>query len=185
MNILIYDAETIKAIPGREPRVPGIEYCRGREDFENMGISVIGCHSSIYGDFTYVDNFEEFELIAGDHDEIIGFNSSRLDDLLLRANGINITTTYDLLVEAWAADGLPSVYTPGDTVPGYSLDNLTSLALGEQKTGSGTSAPVLWQQGKEQEAIGYCLNNVRLTKKLYERRKEFISPVSGERLALR
>lgn len=185
MNILIYDTEIIRAIPSNEPLVPGIQYCRGWKDFENMGIGVIGCHSSIYGDFTLLDNFGELELLASDHDEIVGFNSSRFDDLLLRANGIDVTTIYDLLTEAWVADGLPPVYTRGVTLAGYNLDNLARLAFGEQKTGSGELAPVLWQQGKKQEVIDYCLNDVRLTKKLYEKRKELISPVSGEKLTLR
>ncbi|MGL5748929.1 MAG: hypothetical protein ACRCXT_00260, partial [Paraclostridium sp.] len=43
MKILIYDCEIIKAI--RDPKkvdLAHIEYCNGWDDYENMGISVIG-----------------------------------------------------------------------------------------------------------------------------------------------
>lgn len=42
-KILIYDCEIIKAI--RDPKkvdLAHIEYCNGWDDYENMGISVIG-----------------------------------------------------------------------------------------------------------------------------------------------
>lgn len=43
MKILIYDCEIIKCIPIRsEKRDPSLEYCAGWEDYDGMGISLIG-----------------------------------------------------------------------------------------------------------------------------------------------
>lgn len=39
-------------------------------------------------------------------------------------------------------------------------------ANGMSKTGTGSLAPKLWQEGKRQEVIDYCLNDVTLTYKL-------------------
>jgi hypothetical protein len=48
----IFDLEIIKAIPPKDEadRIPGIEYCAGWKDFENMGISCISfCELVIEG----------------------------------------------------------------------------------------------------------------------------------------
>ena len=33
----------------------------------------------------------------------------------------------------------------------------------DEKTGTGANAAILWQRGKYQEVIDYCLNDVKLT----------------------
>lgn len=55
-KILIYDCEIIKAI--RDPKkvdLAHIEYCNGWDDYENMGISVIGVNC--------IDKNDGFDLI--------------------------------------------------------------------------------------------------------------------------
>ena len=36
------------------------------------------------------------------------------------------------------------------------------------KSGSGANAAILWQQGKEQEVIDYCINDIKLTRELFD-----------------
>jgi DEAD/DEAH box helicase domain-containing protein len=96
---------------------------------------------------------------------LIGFNSKNFDDKLLQANGINLSTDYDVLEQIRiAAYGSPNWH---DCPKGfsYSLDAITS-ANGFKKTGHGALAPQLWQEGKRQEVIDYCLNDCLITKEI-------------------
>ena len=105
-KLLIYDCEIAKCIPTQyEPVEPALEYCEGWKDFEGMGISVIGCWTS-WDDTTQIFNYltlDKFQSLIDQSDEIVGFNSIGFDDQLMKAYGVNITTTYDLLQEIWVA----------------------------------------------------------------------------------
>ena len=65
------------------------------------------------------------------------------------------------------AASMPPYYVRGITRAGYSLELLTQANLGVRKSGTGELAPVLWQQGKYQKVINYCLRDVKLTFRLY------------------
>lgn len=39
--------------------------------------------------------------------------------------------------------------------------------VGKGKSGNGELAPILWQDGKHQQVIDYCLNDVKLLRSLY------------------
>lgn len=116
--MLIYDTEVIKGIPNEEI-IPNINYCKGWDDFVQMGIS---CLVFLWKDSTYVCTsmlleklnftiddldidsqcsihygFDMFRYAIANTDHIVGFNSKKFDDNLCKANGIEITTTYDLL----------------------------------------------------------------------------------------
>jgi hypothetical protein len=162
MEILTSDIEIIKAIPVGD-KLEGIEYCTGWTDYKGMGIAVIG--------YQWNDEPPAFALDANTFASVLmerkepifmGFNSLKFDDKLLQANGVEITTTYDLLVEVRKAAG----YTSRSQVPkgySYKLDAIAK-ANGKAKTGEGALAPVLWQQGKRQQVIDYCINDVVITK---------------------
>jgi len=96
-------------------------------------------------------------------DNIIGFNSINFDDRLLKANSINVDTTIDLLQEVRKAAKNHKVDGRGS----YKLGLLAEHNLPYTKSGSGELAPVLWQEGKYNEVVSYCLNDVRLLKDLY------------------
>lgn len=165
MKTLIYDCEIIKCIPNGA-RFSGFEYCDGWDDYENMGVSVIGYHWEGNLHHCLPPNWGNLPVIVSEADRIVGFNSKSFDDNLLRANGINIKTNFDLLEEIRiAAYGSPRWE---DTPKGhsYSLGKIGS-ANGFPKNGSGELAPQLWQQGRKDEVIEYCLNDVAITQKLY------------------
>lgn len=153
--MLIYDSEIIKAIPNGTERLPGIEYCGGWGDHIGMGISCICAYDYIEARFRVFlkDNFDELRNLMAKRDIIIGFNSVRFDNKLLAANGFDNLDgkSYDLFKET----GVRS-----------SLDDICSVNFGYRKTGNGALAPVEWQRGNFGKVIDYCMNDVKLTKRL-------------------
>jgi hypothetical protein len=93
--------------------------------------------------------------------------------------------TYDLLCEVRAASGQPRQYTPRVTRGGYSLDALAKANLEISKSGRGDLAPKLWQRGEYGAVIDYCLRDVMLTKRLFEKRTHLVDPTDGSSLCLR
>lgn len=180
-KILIYDCEIIKAI--RDPKkvdLAHIEYCNGWDDYENMGISVIGVnYITEEGDQIFNHNIavttndsclETFQYGLDATDVLVGFNNQSFDDKLLKANGFVIPETivnYDLLAEIWEGAGLGREFVY-PTHAGFSLDAICKAnGLGE-KSCDGANAAILWQKGKHQEVIDYCENDIKLTRKLFD-----------------
>lgn len=179
-KILIYDCEIIKAI--RDPKkvdLAHIEYCNGWDDYENMGISVIGINIiTEYSDMVFNHNVNNnsdldirgFQFGLDAAEVLVGFNNQSFDDKLLKANGFVIPETivnYDLLAEIWEGAGLGREFVY-PTHAGFGLDAICKAnGLGE-KSGDGANAAILWQKGKHQEVIDYCENDIKLTRKLFD-----------------
>lgn len=175
-SILIFDCEIIKAIPPKNDadRVPGIEYCEGWRDFENMGISVIGAYDYVEDRYRVFegDNFDEFQDLISHHRwQVCGFNSIGFDALLCQANGLDVTTDvsrhYDILAEIWVGAGLSRQFQYPSHI-GFSLDACCKANFGTKKSGIGAFAPVDWQQKRFGKVVDYCLNDIRLTKQLLD-----------------
>ena len=181
MKKLFYDCEIANCIPSTyEENDPNYKYCDGWHDFKGMGIAVIGVYLDWVDKYLSFEIHElaEFAAIANSVDEIIGFNSINFDDNLLQANGINIKTTFDLLCQVRIAAGMPPHFVRGVTRGGYSLGAIATANLDYTKTGSGELAPKLWQDGKRQQVIDYCLNDVKLLVDLY-RLDQLVDPTDG------
>ena len=179
-KILIYDCEIIKAI--RDPKkvdLAHIEYCNGWDDYENMGISVIGVNyiteevDEVFNHnvlLTRQLGIDAFQYGLNRTDVLVGFNNQSFDDKLLKANKLFIPESvinYDLLAEIWEGAGLGREFIY-PTHTGFSLDAICKAnGLGE-KSGDGANAAVLWQKGKHQEVINYCENDIKLTRKLFD-----------------
>ncbi len=93
-------------------------------------------------------------------DEIIGFNIRQFDLRVLQPYVnflLDEIPTLDILVEI-------------EKVLGHriSLDSLANSTLGVKKTGSGLMAIQLWKSGQIDALKSYCLNDVKLTKQLYD-----------------
>ena len=171
-STLIYDCEIINAIPPRPgvERLHGVNYCAGWGDVANMGIACICAYdyeTDLYRVFGE-GNLDNFQTLVWNRENVVGFNSLAFDDELCNAEGLEVKTTYDLLVEVWRATGQPLKYTRGVTQPGTSLDELAYRNLGLRKSNSGDLAPVLWQRGHHAAVIDYCLRDVALTRGLLE-----------------
>ena len=192
---MVYDIEIKKAIPPRDgDKLFGIDYCEGWNDHENMGISVIGYYISWedrYG--VAINNQKHIMECFYKADFHVGFNNYRFDDNVIRKtwgdkwNEIlsigRYNRIYDILRETYKNLN----FDPDDfnykTHSGYSLDAMCRCNLGEKKKGSGEMAPILWQRGKIDEVITYCLDDVAKTKKLFElilRNGSLIDPKTKE-----
>lgn len=104
---------------------------------------------------------------------LVGFNNIRFDNAVIAATkeiGLAIAEErcYDILREVWAATGLGPDFDR-KTHGGYGLDAMCATNFGSKKSGNGALAPVLWQKGQIGEVIDYCLNDVRLTKQLFDK----------------
>lgn len=186
MKILIYDCEIIKAVPidyKNEAPIEGIEYCKGWDDHENMGISVIGTYSNLdKATRVFVNEYDfdkamypgsyplkQFQKMLNMCDVLVGFNNQHFDDNLIKANGFTIpdkVVNYDILVEMWRAVGIkPPFVFP--THAGYSLKQTCEVNKLNTKTGDGGNAAIMWQRGKYQEVIDYCLNDIKITTELF------------------
>ena len=163
--MIVYDVEIEQAILGKyEERLPDIRYCDGWRDFEGMGISVICAYDSKterYHAFTK-GNFEDFQWLVDRDSMIVSFNGLQFDDNVCKASGINVRTTYDILKEAWVADGHPPTYESKAQM-GYGLDDFAKALGYKGKVGHGAQAPINWQMGFYGKVITYCLEDVRLT----------------------
>ena len=174
MKPLVYDIEIEKAIPSRlEQREAGIVYCDGWHDHANMGITVIGAYDYADGRYRVFcrDNFSDFLTLTMSRFPLVTFNGIAFDNEVIRRTcGFDLSErpNYDLLVETWRAAGLSTLFA-GTTHMGYGLDAMCERAFGLRKTGQGALAPVLWQRGQIGQVIDYCLNDVHLTRLLFDR----------------
>ena len=98
------------------------------------------------------------------HDAILSFNGVNFDLPIIEGlYGELITVSHhvDLLQLIWQARGGWGDHT------GYRLTECASRALGIEKSGDGAMAPQLAREGRWNELIDYCLNDVFITRKLF------------------
>ncbi len=132
---------------------------------DNVGKLLI----SVAGVFNYQDNkflifhekeMKEFDDLLKKTDLIIGFNIRHFDLPVLQkyvSVDLNKIPTLDIMVEV--VDGI------GHRV---SLDDLASNTLGKKKSANGLLAVQYWREGRIDELKRYCLDDVRITRDLYE-----------------
>lgn len=134
----------------------------GGRNFDRLGISVAG----IYRDSikTY-EAYEEKELgalnqILSEAELIIGFNSKCFDYIVLQPYlkvPLSKLPTLDIM------DELKLIL--GHRV---SLNSVAKGTLGIGKNGDGLEAIALYKRGEIEKIKKYCLNDVKLTKEIYE-----------------
>jgi len=135
----------------------------GRDNFDALEISLIGLYS--YGQNEYFAFEEgEFDKVAEflkNASLLIGFSISRFDLPVMKRYFSDFDVfsipRVDLLDEIEILLGRR-----------VGLDILAKANLGIGKTGHGLEAPGLYRDGKIKELKDYCLNDVKITKDLYE-----------------
>lgn len=138
----------------------------GRDNFRALDISVVGTYS--YNQDKYL-TYEAHELddlgaLLKDSELIVGFAISRFDlPVMAKHYDFDLFTIprIDLLDEIELSSGKR-----------ISLQLLAEHNLGYGKSGKGLDAPILFEQGKMEELKAYCLQDVKVTKDLYELAKE-------------
>ncbi len=96
----------------------------------------------------------------------VSFNGKRFD-LPCLLNEIDIDTFRELQSRDHL-DILADFYQRVNNKFRVSLNNIAQATLKKSKTGTGASAPALFQQGKWDELVAYCTNDVMLTKEIFE-----------------
>lgn len=134
----------------------------GRNKHHLLKVSVAGIYS--FADDQY-RIFEERELhklgeLLAAADQVIGFNILQFDYAVL-APYVNFSLekipSLDILVEL-------------EKILGHriSLEAVAQATLGTGKSGSGMEALRLWKAGQLEDLKKYCLDDVKLTKEVYE-----------------
>lgn len=93
-------------------------------------------------------------------DMIIGFNSDHFDIPILNkyySGDLSKIKSLDLLKEVRNSLGRR-----------IKLDTIAEATLGKNKSGHGLEAVAWWRNGEKQKVIDYCIDDVKITKDIYE-----------------
>ncbi len=134
----------------------------GSNDPVKLDISIVGAYDSAtdtYESYAVGELHRLWPLIER-ADMLIGFNSDHFDIPLLNKyypGDLTRIKSLDLLAEVKSVLGRR-----------LKLDTLAEATLGVKKSGHGLQAIQWWREGKEDLVRKYCLDDVRLTKELYD-----------------
>ena len=112
-----------------------------------------------YSSFTQ-ENIKDLWPIFEKADLLIGFNSDHFDIPILNkyySGDLTKIKSLDLLKEVKKSLGRR-----------IKLDTIAEATLGRNKTGHGMDAIIWWKAGEKQKVIDYCIEDVRITKEVYE-----------------
>lgn len=153
MDTLVIDLETKKSFAE----------VGGEGNQRELGISVAGVYSYLRDEFRAFEEKElpELERILEKTDHLVGFNLKHFDlpvlEPYLRRVRIERFAVTDIFEDA--------VKFLGHRV---GLNGLCRATLGLSKSGHGLEALKWFKQGRIEEVKKYCLEDVRLTRDLYE-----------------
>lgn len=151
-NEVVLDIETKKSF----------QEVGGAQNMRLLGVSVVGTYS--YADDTFrcfeEKDFVVLEELLKNASRVVGFNSKHFDFPVLSPHlslPLHTVTHLDLMEDIEKGAGFR-----------VSLDNLARANLGVGKSGHGLEAIQWWREGKIDAIKQYCLDDVRLTRDLYE-----------------
>lgn len=135
---------------------------RGHVDVNEQELTVVAIHDSLTGEFSSYSREELPKLwpILERADMLIGFNSDSFDIPLLNRyypGDLTSMQSLDLLVEVQKVLGRR-----------IRLQSLAEATLGRGKSGDGLKAGDWWREGKTDLVREYCIEDVRLTRELYD-----------------
>jgi len=134
----------------------------GSSRAEDLDISVVCIHDSETDEYSsfLVEELPKLWPIIESADMLIGFNSDHFDIPLLDkyyAGDLTQIKSLDILKEVHKSLGRR-----------IKLDSIAQATLGEKKSGHGLDAIVWWRNGEKQKVIDYCIQDVRVTKNIYD-----------------
>lgn len=134
----------------------------GKNDPALLDISIVGVYD--YETDTYTsyaqEEFPALWALLERADALIGFNSDHFDIPLLNKyfpGELTALKSIDIMTSIKDALGRR-----------LSLNNVAGATLGLKKSADGLQAYQWWKEGKVQEIRDYCLQDVKVTKDLYE-----------------
>ncbi len=134
----------------------------GSNDPKDLSLSVVGVYDSSLDSYeTFLENeLPKLWPIIEQADMLITFNGEHFDIPLLNkyySGDLSKIKSVDLLKEMQKSAGRR-----------MKLDQVAEGTLGINKSGNGLEAIKWWREGKKDEVKKYCLDDVRITKDLYE-----------------
>lgn len=134
----------------------------GSNDPSLLDLAVVGIHDSETNEYSCYEQSELQKLwpILEKTDILIGFNSEHFDIPLLNkyySGDLTKIKSVDLLKEIRASCGRR-----------IGLGHIAESTLGVGKSGHGLDAIEWWKQGDKERVKKYCLQDVKVTKELYE-----------------
>ena len=153
-----------------------------REDLYNLleGKICIGFNSVRFDTRVLLGNNQSVYLGTRLEDPVMTI--SQEDDLLLRHLDLMLLYCHSKwgFTDDW--DQLKKTLDDPKTHQGgvFNLNALCKNTLGSQKTGHGAHAPKLYQQKKYDQLISYNLQDVRLTRKLFEYIQTYRQVINGQ-----
>ena len=193
-DVVVFDIETVAG----PDQVEG-----GWENPEAMGFGCAVAYNYAKDVYVFYGPGEQNalrELLAGSI--VVTFNGIRFDYRVLYGNDYPMLTgrlspegfagEVDLLLEVvkgkFAVDSVEEAEQRYGKVAVHNgsinLDGLSQGTLHRWKTGSGAHAPILIAEGRWAEVYEYCLNDVRLTKGLFEYAKRYHRLVDRNRYVI-
>jgi|SRR3989344_3305214 len=135
---------------------------RGKIDLQDQEITLVALYDSETGTYSsYIkEELPKLWPLIERADLLIGFNSDTFDIPLLNRyypGDLSKIPSLDLLTEVYKTLGRR-----------IRLDSLARATLGRGKKGDGLKAVLWWQEGRIDKVREYCLEDVRLTKELYD-----------------
>jgi DEAD/DEAH box helicase domain-containing protein len=139
----------------------------GWDNYAALKISVVGVYSYLEDRYyCYEENeMDKLAELFNDAKRIVGFSMNRYDVPVLN-NYFQRIPGAPKLWEMERVDLLEEIEMA--TGQRISLDRLAGANLGVNKTHHGSEAITLYRDGKIEELKAYCLNDVKLTKDLYD-----------------
>lgn len=151
MRVITFDIESISD-----------SMVRGHIDVSTQELTVVAIHDSETGKYS---SFFQKDLpllwpILERADMLIGFNSDSFDIPLLNRyypGDLSLVRSLDLLSEVQKVLGRR-----------VRLQSIAEATLGKGKKGDGMKAGEWWREGKHQKVAEYCIEDVRLTREIYD-----------------
>ena len=152
LNKIVFDLETQKSF----------DEVGGRDKNHLLKVSVVGVYSYLQDKYTCFTEDQIYRVgeMFEEADQIIGFNIKNFDFQVLKPYlNFDVTTLpyLDILEEVEKLIGHR-----------IKLDNLAQTTLGVGKNGDGLEALKLYKQGRIEDLKKYCLNDVKITKEIYD-----------------
>ena len=151
MKKITFDIETKNAFEDVDANNPAL-----------LDISIVGIHNSETDEYdSFLENdFARLWPILESADMLIGYNSDHFDIPLLNkyySGDLTTIKSLDILKEIKNTLGRR-----------LKLDNIANATLGAGKSGNGLEAITWWKNGEVEKIRKYCLDDVKITKEIYE-----------------
>lgn len=134
----------------------------GSSDAVALDLSVVCIYDTLTDKYSsyFQEELKDLWPILEQADLLIGFNSDHFDIPLLNkyySGDLSKIKSLDLLKEIKNSLGRR-----------IKLDTVAEATLGINKSGNGLEAVTWWKQGKRDEVKKYCLDDVKITKDIYD-----------------